>query len=364
MVELFRYRESDNEVFNAIVEGVAHSTNHVRNNTNNTESYRALQKNINASLGKYISSGTKFEEVYKKEGLELFKNPNFNTNRAVRENFDAVTLQIINPVIPSGISSRFTNEFAEIHHIGWGDTARFVTSSNELFQVNEIAEGIRRGVLQPIFNDEVTVNVKTYEVATYVDWYQVAAGVFDWGLWGYRFARSFEAHTMLQVIRAMTAATAFLGAAYVQNGFNEDDWITLVERVSAANGGAGVIALGTLSALHKVVPPQVGLQYGLGEEMAKIGYLNRYLGATLVPIDNFIMPGTINSTANLVMPNNVIYFIAADIYKPVKIVVEGDSIILTDNPEFTKDRTYGLSAKVKMGVSAIVGSKYGVMNLV
>lgn len=356
---LFNYVKSDEEMFNTIVDGAIESTRLAMEGNVNRKEYEDLQNDLNANIAKYLVEGTR----YAAKGSEALKDPNVTRNRSIREKFDAVIAQVINSVIPMTASRVYGESFMDIHQIGWGDTARFLVSSNDLWKVNEIAEGILRATLQPIYNDEITVNCGTVEIATSIDWYAVAAGVFDWGQFGLRAGRSFEGYIMLKAIAAMTSVGDELGAAYTAAGVSTDQWTTLVDRVSAANGGAAVYGLGTLAALNQVIPATVGLQYGLGEEVAKKGYLDMYLGSRLIPIDQFIVPGTVNTTAQLGVPTDVIYLVAADQYKPVKVVFEGDSVVVEAIPERTTDKVYGISIQMKIGVAAVVGSKMGIITL-
>lgn len=360
---LFNYRQSDEQMFNDIVEGVSNSVLQYAEGLNKTNEYRELQKDINNTMAKYLVSDTRYAANFEKDGAAILKNPMINRNKEIRANFNAVIAQVINVVLPTTASRVYGENFMDIHQVGWGDTARFLISSNDLFKVNEIAEGIHRSTLQPIYNNEITVNCGTIEVATSIDWYAVAAGVFDWGQFGARAGRSFEGYIMLKGIAALTSATTALGSAYTAAGVDTDQWTTLVDRVSAANGGSSVYGLGTLAALNQVIPSTVGLQYGLGEEVAKEGFLDKYLGARLIPIDQVMVPGTVNTTANLAVPTDVIYVIAADSYKPVKVVFEGDSVVVEEIPENSTDKTYGISIQMKIGVAAVVGSKFGVINL-
>lgn len=360
---LFNYEKSDNQDFNSIVEGVVSSVQMYSNGQGSSKDYLELQEEINNTVAKYVVTDTRFENQFAQQGSSVLKNPNVTRNQVVRSNFNAVVAQIINAVLPLTASRVYGDTFMDIHQVGWGDTARFLISSNDLFKVNEIAEGIHRSTLQPIYNNEVTVNCGTVEIATSIDWYAVAAGVFDWGQFGARSGRSFEGYILLKAIAAMSSATTALGAAYSGAGIDTEQWTNIVDRVSAANGGSSVYGLGTLAALNQVIPSTVGLQYGLGEEVAKEGFLDKYLGARLVPIDQVMVPGTVNTSAQLAIPTDTIYLVAAESYKPVKVVFEGDSVVVEDIAERTTDKTYGVSIQMKIGVAAIVGSKFGVITL-
>ena len=354
MVAMFNYNKSDEQIFNDIVEGASEAVRLYAEGRKDRQAYDELNTLINGNIAKYLCANSMYEAACEKEGSAILKNPNVTKKTFVREKFDAVIAEIINTVIPTTTSWKFGDEFMDIRQVGWGDTARFLISSNELFQVNEIAEGIRRATLQPIFNDEVTVNCGPIEIATSIDWYQVAAGNFDWGNFGFRAGRSFEGYIMLKAIAAFLSAAPGNTSPYAAAGVSSDQWTTLAERVSSANGGADVYALGTLSALAKVYPSATGLQYalganGVGDELVKDGHFDRYLGVKLIPIDNYILPGTVNTTATLGVPTNMIFMVAADHYKPVKVVFEGSSVAVEWDPKETTDKTYRIGVQMRIG---------------
>lgn len=363
MLKMFNYKKSENALFNDVVDGIVDSARQHIEGIQNRKEYEEMQSDVCENLVKYCVSGTRYEDRFANEGMELIKNPSVNGNRDFRENFDAVIAQVINATLPMTMSSRFADTFMELHHVGWGDTARFIVDSNELYQVNELAEGIHRGALQPIYNNEVVVNPQPVEIAVSIDWYLLASRKFDIGVWAAKIARSFENYVLAKSIAALLGATNGLGVGYTANGVDTKSFGTLVQRVSAANGGAAVYTLGTSVALASLLPSTVGLQYGLGVEMTKNGFLDKYLGSPVIAIDQAINPLTINTSASLMIPDDKIFLVAANAYKPLKVVMEGNEITLTDLPEYTSDRTYTFSVKVRLGISCILGSKHGVINL-
>ena len=362
---MFNYRRSDEKIFNDIVDGVLESVQLFQSNGANNQEYRNLQKAINENIAKYLISDTRYAADYEKKGAEeILKNPNFIRKSDVIDKFNAILAQVITVVIPVSASRVYGNSFMDIHQVGWGDTARFVITSNELFKVNEVAEGVRRSTLQSIYNNEITVNCGTIEIATFVDWYAIAAGVYDWGDFGFRAARSFDGYIMLKAIAGVASAVDQLGSGWKTSGFTTKKYSKMIEMVSAANGNTTVYTLGTLSALNSVVPENAGLQYGLGEKIADQGFLDKYLGSKLIPMDQFIVPGTINADEpKLGVPDDKLYVIAAEQYKPIKVVFEGDSVVVEKDPNNTTDKTYGVTIQMKVGVAAIVGSKFGEITL-
>jgi hypothetical protein len=364
MMEMFNFNSQD-KTFDAIVTSIVDSAK-TRFEAQTEPSKEELRLQ-NEAIVKYALEGTRFEAKFEQEGLACMKNPQITKNETVRSNFEAVVAEVVNAIAPSVTSADYARFLAEVRQVGWGDTARFIIRSNELFKVNEIAEGVNRGVLQPIFDNEVTVNPSPIEIATAIDWYAVAAGVFDWGDFGLRAGRSFEAYIFLKVIAAMTSVTGdMIGAGYIANGYTPANWTNLVQKVSAANGGAPVYAIGSLGALTKVNTTGangLGLQYFVGEDYLSKGYIDKFLGARMIPVDPALVPTTINSTADLAVPDNKIYMVAADAYRPIKIVFEGNSMTVERIPEETTDKRYGIRIQMRVGVSAIVGSKFGRIDL-
>lgn len=195
-----------------------------------------------------------------------------------------------------------------------------------------------------------------------IDWYPFAAGIFDMGNFALKIGRSFMAYIFLKAINGMTKAMSVFGAAYKTNGVTPELFGTLRERVSAANGGMNVVAIGTAVALSEC---NLGGNYQveIGEEMNKVGYLDQYLGVPLIGLKNVLIPGTTNTTAKLALDDKKIYMIPVGGSRPVKIVFEGDEISVSFDPEHTSDKRYGISVELRVGVEAVCGPKYGVIEL-
>lgn len=86
-----------------------------------------------------------------------------------------------------------------------------------------------------------------------------------------------------------------------------------------------------------------------------------YKEVPLVEVDNALNPRTINGTPSAIVNDNYIYFIAVGSDKPVKVVFEGDQVVVHTDPLTTNDRTYGLTVEMRIGTDVIVGNKFGVL---
>lgn len=182
------------------------------------------------------------------------------------------------------------------------------------------------------------------------------------GNFALKIGRSFMAYIFLKAIKGMTQATTQYGAAYTTNGVTPQLFGTLRERVSAANGGMNVVAIGTAVALNNCSLTG-NYQVEIGEEMNKVGYLDQYLGVPLIALKNVLVPGTTNGAATLALADDKIYMIPVAGDRPVKIVFEGDEISVSCDPENTSDKRYGISVELRVGVSAICGAKFGTISL-
>ena len=293
---------------------------------------------------------------------KLFSEPMVNKNPVVRSNFAIILSQVISAINPEVSNDMFMRFIAETRQIGFGDTAVFKIESNDLFAVKDMAEGVRRTVDQPMWDDEVTVHPHLVGLSSHIDWYPFAAGRFDMGYFAVKIAKSFAAYIFVKAIRGMTAAVTQFGAAYQKSGVSANNWTELAQRVQAANGGMKVIALGTKAALHNC---QIAgnLQIELGKELTEVGYLSQFLDVPLIAVDNVIAAGTVNSTGTLLIPDNIIYMCPMAGDRPVKIVFEGNQSSVDDNPEDTSDVRWGITVSQRIGVSAVCGAKYGAITI-
>lgn len=285
------------------------------------------------------------------------------------------------PVIPKLISNAYDNIY-DVTQVGYGDNAKYTVRSNELFIVNDQAQGISRGGVQTAYDTEYTVSAKKTEVACYVDWYHVAAGKQDWGYivskTAYAYAMYIEgmvATKLAQCIKRNDPATGTNPdgiAGYIATGFNDGNWINISRYVSLANGGAQTYAFGSEIALANVIPDLTGFvkrdpetKFIIDENSSYIknGYLPSYRKVPMIEMHDALLPNTINGQPKTILPDDIIYMIPAGMYKPVKVVFEGGNVSVTKDPSQMADHTYTFQINMMVGVDVVVGAKFGAINL-
>jgi len=361
MLRMFNYNRTEDEVFNSLVDSTLELAI-ARYEGKEVADYSEKNAQLLKSMGKKAVEGTRYESEFETKGLATFANPMVRSNSAVRDNFNAVIAQITTAIVPIVSNDTFSRFIAEIHQIGWGETARFIIESNDLFKVNAKAEGVKKGVDQAMYNDEINVNARPIEISAHIDWYPFITGTFDMGNFALKIGRSFMGYIFIKAVKGMADAVTGFGASYSTNGITPTLWGTLKQRVSAANGGMNVIAIGTEVALSNVSLTG-NYQVQIGEEMNKVGYLDQYLSTPLIGLKNALIPGTTNGSATLILPDNKIYFIPVAGDRPVKIVFEGQEVSVEYDPQNSGDKRYGIVVEMRVGIAAVCGAKYGCISL-
>ena len=362
MRQKFSFNKTNDETANTLVLAFNALVDMTLDKKNETEEYKEANRLFNENLVQYCmeSAGMTFNS------LEDIKNPMVYSDIIFQSKFNTILAQAITPAVPTVASAGYEQLF-EVHQVGFGDNAKYTIDSNELYIVNDIAEGILRGGQQTTYNKEYTISASRKQIAVFVDWYQVAAGVQDWGKFGNKIGASYIAYIYAMVVKAMEKVVtdaAKLGiAGYKANGFTDQNWLTLARNVQLANGGSQVYALGTNIALGKILPSAAAFRFGPDSDIVTEGVLPAYKNVPMIELGNALIPSTINDTPQVLLGDDFIYMIAMGAYKPCKVVIEGNNVVVEKDPNTSKDHTYGMHVDMRIGVDVVVGSKFGYLAL-
>lgn len=153
-------------------------------------------------------------------------------------------------------------------------------------------------------------------------------------------------------------------AGYIANGLTDENWLKTARNIKLANGGADVYALGTSIALASVLPDSTkGFRYDENSPIVKTGFLPDYKNVPMIELGNALVPNTINGTPEVVLPDDIIYFLPLGMNKPIKVVFEGQTVSVEKDAMFAADHAYGFVVDMRMGMDAVVGSKFGAIQL-
>lgn len=167
----FKHMELPDAAGNAVIEAGIETTRLYSGtlekgySTSDKETYEAKNHEYVETLVKYCVELA----GYKFTGLDMLKNPMVYGDAEFRRRFNAVVAQVMTPVAPAVVSQQFM-DISEVKQVGWGDTARFIVDSNDLFLVNDIAEGVQLGGLQRLYKDEFTVNASPKQIRFDIPW--------------------------------------------------------------------------------------------------------------------------------------------------------------------------------------------------
>lgn len=373
MKKIFNYNKFNNETQDTLVESFVALANAAMEGKNNTQEYKDANRQFNEDFMKECISAMPNTEF---SGVDMLKNPMVNGDMFFLHRFNTLLAQMITPVVPTVVAAGYENLY-DVTQVGWGDNAKYEVESNEMFIVNDAAVGIARGGVLTHFNTEYTIQAHKKEVGCYVDWYHVAAGKLDWGRFGVKVGLAYQAYIEGKVVKAMESAIDTTGspsnaakngiAGYVANGFSDANWLATARNVQLANGGSEVYALGTKISLGDILPSQANatsaFRYTEDSAIVKTGYLPSYKGVPLVELGNALVPNTINGTPQTIVSDKIIYMVPMGMYKPVKVVFEGNTLTVEKNPLEMADHTYCLTVNMMVGVDVVVGSKFGAIVL-
>ena len=195
-------------------------------------------------------------------------------------------------------------------------------------------------------------------------------GKQDLGRFGVKIGLAYASYIQGKVVKALGSVIADAEkhgiGGYIVNGLTDENWLVTARNVQLANGGAAVYALGTKLALAEVLPDQAavpGFQYDENSAIVKTGYLPSYKDVPLLEMGNALVPNTINGTPEVIVPDDIIYMLPMGMYRPIKVVTEGNTVTVNQDPMASADHTYNMTVTMHIGVDVVVGAKFGAITL-
>ena len=248
----------------------------------------------------------------------------------------------------------------EYRNIKDGDSQEFDVEGDANFVVASAANGIRDVRRQRIVGgDTVKVNTEMKIVRVYENLGRLLAGRIDFNKFVDGVAKAFKnyiAEGAYDAINGLSTATYGLDDTYVLTGsYKEEDLIALIEHVEAATGKTAKI-YGTRTALRKLT---TAVQCDSAkEDLYNIGYYGKFNGTDMICLKQAHKPGTSTFALN----DNKIWVLAAD-DQPIKVVNEGDGLLIEGNPNERADLSQEYVYGQGMGIAAVCAAKLGVCTL-
>lgn len=268
--------------------------------------------------------------------------------------------QILSSTVVEGLQGdEFFNALVDFRNVAEGDQNVFVVEDSNLFVVSEAADGtqgIRRQRLGGV--SEVAIPTSLKIVRIYEELNRVLAGRVDFNTFINTVAESFRQKLLNDVYTLWSGATAdqLGGITYFPTAgtYNEDTLLDVISHVEAAAGGKKATIVGTKKAIRN-------LKASIESDAAKndlynLGYYGNFYGTPVVVVPQRHKVGS----TEFVMDDNAITIIAGD-DKPIKVVYEGNPIVMMGDPmsnaDFTQEYVYG--EKYGMGI-VLAGGNSGI----
>lgn len=252
--------------------------------------------------------------------------------------------EILSNTIVEGLQGdEYFNALVDFRNVAEGDQNLFLVEDSELFVVSEIADGtqgIRRQRLGGVSETSIPTSMKAVRI--YEELNRVLSGRVDFNHFIQKVADSFRQKMLDDIYGLWKGATAeqLGGVTYfpAAGAYDEDELLELIAHVEAAAGGKPATIVGTKKAIRAL---RESIQSdGAKDELHNMGYYGKFFGTPVVAVPQRHKVGT----TDFVMDDKVLTIIAGD-DKPIKVVYEGDPIVLMGDPmtnaDFTQEYFYG-----------------------
>ncbi len=268
--------------------------------------------------------------------------------RAIRDGKCNGLFALIEEILSKTVVDGFTgdeyfNTLVDFRNVAEGDQNLFLVNDDTLFVVSETAngtQGIRRQRLGGA--KEVAIPTSLKSVRIYEEMNRVLSGRVDFNDFITRVAESFRQKLLGDIYGLWSGATAedLGGVTYfpTAGSYDEDKLLDLIAHVEAAAGGKTATIVGTKKAVRNLMPSIQSDAYK--NDLYNLGYAGKFYGTPVVCTPQRHKVGT----TDFVLRDDVLTVVAGD-DKPIKVVYEGDPIVLmgdpTANADFTQEYFYG-----------------------
>lgn len=316
------------------------------------DTYRGNVENYSASQG---------SDVLRQAMIEANNGSTVLNYKSIRDGkcnglFAFVEEILSNTVVEGLQESDFFNALVDFRNIPLGDKNLFVIEdTSDLFTVAEIADGtqgIRRQRLDT--RSEVSIGTKVYAIRIYEELSRILAGRVDFNYLINKVSQSFSKKLLDDIygVFASISANQIGGTAYfpAAGTYDEDALLDVIGHVEAASGGKTPTIIGTKKALRNL---RESIQSdGAKEELHETGYYGRFFGTPCLAIPQRHKVGT----TDFVMPDNQLTIIASD-EKPIKVIREGDPLVIMGEPTMNGDLTQEYFYRESWGTGLVLAGK-------
>lgn len=266
--------------------------------------------------------------------------------------FDIVETILDNTVVEGLQGDEAFMALVDFRNVKLGDQNLFVIEDNTLFVVDDAAEGtqgIRRQRLGGAKEASIPTSLKIVRI--YEELNRVLAGRVDFTKMIDKVAESFKKQLLDDINKAWEGITAdqLGGTTYfpTAGAYDEDDLLDVIAHVEAAAGGKTATIIGTKKAVRNL--KMSVLASDAKSDLYQTGYYGKFFGTPVVVTPQRHKVGS----TDFVLDDNMLTIVAGD-EKPIKVVKEGDSLVIMGNPLDNADLTQEYVYGERWGVGVVV----------
>lgn len=264
--------------------------------------------------------------------------------------FTLVEEILANTVLQGLQGDEYFMNLVDYRNVNEGDSPIFYVEDSTLFVVSKSADGsqaVRRQRLGG--TTEATIPTSFETIRIYEELNRVLSGRVDFNTMISKVSESFRQQLLNDIYSLWSAATATQlgGTTYfpAAGTYNEDALLDVISHVEAAANGKTATIVGTKKAIRNL---KESIQSDKAkDELHSMGYYGTFYGTPVVAIPQRHKIGT----SDFVLDDKCLTIIAGD-DKPIKVVTEGNPLVVfgtpTDNQDLTQEYFYGI--KRGMGI--------------
>jgi hypothetical protein len=295
-------------------------------------------------------------EIGKRAGVDFTSAPvsSFSNHPIVTWAAGMLASMLVEAILPETIIES-TGAYAEVRQLALGESAVFDITSRDLFPVSKSGRlGQRVAEMHKGFDGQTTLNPEFRTISVGINMLRVLTGLESLAKFTVKALRSLET-AMTQDIydtfaTAMAALTVNATTGLRVTGYTQTDLVKLSQRVSAFNGGATPIVLGTKVALSQIFPDDSNYRYDIESEYIKLGYMRTISGISVMELPQ--VANWVNPFATY-LADDRLFIVAPGVDKLVKVVLGGDMMSNVSN--------YWDHATLTQDATLIKGWKAGVV---
>lgn len=256
----------------------------------------------------------------------------------------ALVETILEKTVVEGLQGdEYFNALVDFRNVAEGDKNLFEVEDSNMFVVADAADGtqgIRRQRLSGVKQVDIPTSMKYVKI--YEELNRVLSGRVDFNTMINKVAESFKQKLLNDIYTLWSNATAadLGGVTYfpIAGAYDEDELLELIAHVEAAAGGKPATIVGTKKGIRNLIP---SIQSdGFKDDLYNLGYAGKFYGTPVVVTPQRHKIGS----TDFVMDDNMLTIIAGT-DKPLKVVYEGDPLVVMGDPltngDLTQEYLYG-----------------------